>query len=191
MSGPSEALTPPDARASRRHYWLPLALAAVVVSLDQLTKLWVVQALGLYESITVWEGFFALTYVRNEGAAFSLLTGARWLLVALAFVALGLLYVFRAHLGVERASGRLALGLIVGGIIGNLIDRLFLGYVIDFLDFIIPLVDYRWPTFNVADCGIVCGVAIYLIQGLGPREDPSTGATAPKEDGASPPAAKG
>lgn len=173
---------------SRRQWCLPLILGTVWAVLDQLTKLWVDQSLALGEAVVVWDGFFWLHHVHNTGAAFSLLSGARWLLVGLGFVALAGLWSFRAHLGLERLPYRIAIGLLLGGIVGNLIDRVVRGYVVDFLDVLIPVIDYPWPTFNVADIGIVCGVFLYITLTLVLPVDPSTGDRPKPGDVARPPA---
>ncbi|MGF1483448.1 MAG: signal peptidase II [Opitutales bacterium] len=185
------ATNPPAKPAGLGVWCLPLILGTFWCVADQLTKFWVVQTMELGEAIVLWEGFFALHHVRNEGAAFSLLSGARWLLVSLAFVALAALWFFRAHLGLERRLYRIAIGLILGGILGNLIDRILLGYVVDFLDFVIPVIDYPWPTFNVADIGIVCGVFLYISLNLVLPAGPSTAGKSTPADAAPPPTSTG
>ena len=111
--------------------------------------------------IHVIDGFFSLIYVHNTGAAWSLFEGQSYLLALLAVAALGCMFYFREILELERASMQLLFGLICGGVVGNLIDRLLYGHVVDFLDFQLP--GYHWPTFNIADCGITVGVALYII----------------------------
>lgn len=98
------------------------------------------------------------------GAAWSILSGRSTWLAFLALVALLAIFLFRRHLGLERRSIQLAFGLLCGGILGNLLDRVRLGYVSDFLDF--HFGDYIYPTFNIADCGIVCGVILYVLLSL-------------------------
>ncbi len=147
-------------------YKILLGLAAIVFALDQATKYWVVQTLPLGafyppHSIEVIPGFFNLVHVGNTGAAWSLFSGHSEWLALIGFVALALLWFFRETLQLYRKPYQWAFGLIVGGIIGNVIDRLIHGHVIDFLDFYIN--DSHYPSFNVADSGITVGVATYII----------------------------
>ena len=148
-----------------RYRWL-LALALGVLALDQFTKLWIAASLpfntyGEPGHIEVVPGFFNLVHVGNTGAAWSVLTDQTGLLSLLALVALGAIFWFRRHLGLERRPVQIAFGLLCGGIVGNLVDRVAYGHVVDFLDF--HFGDYIYPTFNVADSGIVSGVALYAI----------------------------
>lgn len=140
-----------------------------IVLLDQLSKLAISHALGLYESVPVLKGFLNLVHVRNRGMAFGLLNRPGldlpfyFLLIAtIGAIVLLLYWLFR----LRRASNRIsfALSLILGGALGNLIDRLRFGEVVDFLDFYLG--PYHWPAFNVADSAITVGtflVAISLI----------------------------
>lgn len=159
--------------AQYRILWVTVSL---VLFLDQLTKIWMVSYSGLsmgdyapYGGIEVIPGFFNLCLIANEGAAWGLFKGFSGGLAVLAMVALVAIYYFRKLLGLKRPAIQLAFGIICGGIVGNLIDRVRLGYVIDFLDFQLPfqipmiLETGRWPAFNVADIGITCGVALYII----------------------------
>jgi signal peptidase II len=102
-----------------------------------------------------------LTVVYNDGAAWSLLAGHRFLLTALAPGTLLLGIFFRRYLGLNRAINRFSLGLIAGGICGNFLDRLRTGYVVDFIDVRLPF--YRWPTFNVADSALCLGAFLFLV----------------------------
>jgi signal peptidase II len=144
---------------------LVLILGLVVVVLDQLTKLWV-RGFFIYggEPHAVVPGLLNLVYVRNEGAAWGMLGGQQLLLVLLSFAVLILLAVYRRKVLNPTFDHRIALGLMVGGICGNLIDRIRLGWVTDFLDFHIGA--YHWPSFNVADSAICTAVAIYLLSSL-------------------------
>jgi signal peptidase II len=148
-----------------------LALAAVVVVLDQASKAWVLGSFRLAEHHAVTP-FFNLVLVFNPGASFSFLADAggwqKWFFVVLALgISLWLLSLLRHH-----AHERLlpaALSLILGGAIGNVIDRLRFDAVVDFLDF--HLAGYHWPAFNVADSAITVGVALMLLhQFLQPKE---------------------
>lgn len=159
----------PDAPASRWQrilaYRLLLALALVIFALDQVTKLWIIERLplGSYgpgESITVIPGFFYLVHVGNTGAAWSMLTGKSTLLAAIAIITLAGIYFFRSTLGLRDRLAQFAFGLLCGGIVGNLVDRIQHQHVVDFLDF--HFGSYVYPTFNVADSAICVGVVLYL-----------------------------
>lgn len=139
-----------------------LALAALVLLLDQATKAWVLGSFRLMESQSV-TSFFNLVLVYNSGAAFSFLAGAggwqKWFFVILALgISVWLLSLLRRHAQERLLPASLAL--ILGGAIGNVIDRLRFDAVVDFLDF--HLAGYHWPAFNVADSAITVGVALML-----------------------------
>lgn len=158
-----------------RRYQLLWVLALVIFVLDQVTKIWINARLplGTYGppgSIVVIEGFFNLVHVGNTGAAWSMFAGKSTFLALLAFVTLGAIYLWRHELGLKLRIVQLSFGLLCGGIVGNLVDRMIHGHVIDFLDF--HFGDYIYPTFNIADSGICVGVAIYLIHSL--RQPPET-----------------
>jgi signal peptidase II len=142
-----------------------LILGLVVVLLDQFTKLWV-RAAYIYggDPQVVIPGFFNLVYVRNEGAAWGLFGGQQALLVILSVVVLILLAVYHRKVLNPTFDHRLAFGLMIGGICGNLIDRIRVGWVTDFLDFYIG--PYHWPSFNVADSSICIAVGIYMLSSL-------------------------
>ena len=143
------------------HKWL--GLSAIVIALDLFTKYLVLQAFAFGEHLYI-TSFFDLVRYHNEGAAFSFLAGAggwqRIFFSAIAIIAsVVIVYLLRKH-KVEKLFC-FALALILGGALGNLYDRLTLGYVVDFL-----LFHYRgwyWPAFNVADSAISCGVVLLLI----------------------------
>jgi signal peptidase II len=144
-----------------------LWLSAAIVAVDQVTKLAAEDALVLHRPVPVLP-FFNLTLAYNEGAAFSLLSDAggwqRWFFTTLALaVSAGLsfwLYQLPRH---ERWTAA-ALALVIGGALGNLIDRLLHGHVIDFLDF--HVAGWHWPAFNVADSAISVGAVLILVVGL-------------------------
>ena len=145
---------------------LSLLLVFVVVGLDQLTKLWTLNNFSLYESREIIPGFFNLTYLMNKGAAFGFLSGvdAAWrhyFFLILASVALVLLVVAWFRMRDDHPFYGPALLLIAGGAIGNVIDRVRLGAVVDFLDFYVA--GHHWPAFNVADSAITVGVVIFLL----------------------------
>ena len=139
-------------------------LAAIVI-LDQLTKAIVDRTMALYQSIPLVDGLFSLTYVRNTGAAFGIFAGSaevfrRPLLILVSIFASGFIVTLLQRLD-DRERGLItALTFILGGAVGNLIDRIFYGEVIDFLD--VYWRNYHWPAFNVADSFITIGVAIAL-----------------------------
>ncbi|MFP4068956.1 MAG: signal peptidase II [Verrucomicrobiota bacterium] len=151
-----------------------LAIAALVFILDQLTKFWIFHTLPLDsyyypDSIEIVEGFFYIVHIGNEGAAWGMFSGYGGLLALFALTALVAIYKFRHSLELKRPSIQFAFGLLIGGVLGNLVDRLLHGHVIDFLDFHLPFsIPYileggRYPAFNIADCGIVVGVFAYVI----------------------------
>ena len=129
-----------------------LTVASLAFALDRLSKTWVAQTLELQESWPVLPGIFHLTYIRNPGAAFSLFTRHTSLLTVISIVVvIGLLAL---ALRVRQPGVGLALGLVLGGAGGNLVDRIHSGSVVDFLDFRV------WPVFNLADVAIVLGVSL-------------------------------
>jgi len=144
---------------------LVLILGLIVVLFDQLTKLWV-RAAFIYggEPQIVIPGFFNLVYVRNEGAAWGMFGGQMPILIILSIVVLILLTVYRRKVLNPTLDHRIILGLMVGGICGNLIDRIRVGWVTDFLDFYIG--PYHWPSFNVADSAICIAVGLYMLSSL-------------------------
>jgi len=152
-------------KASRRIF----TLAAVVLVLDQVTKWLVLKRIFPGDEITVIPGFFNLTHRANTGAAWSMFTGNNFLLATVALVALVVLWVSRRHFSADRILGQLAFGLIFGGIIGNLTDRLLPGRhaVVDFLHFYMQRRGtydiWDFPAFNVADSAICTGVAIIFL----------------------------
>lgn len=158
----SESAGPrPENRGALRWLWL----SAFVVLADQLSKASIVLNLPLYERIQLLP-VFALTHLHNTGAAFSFLASAggwqRWFFVAIAVAVTGLVCVWLSRLP-QRGEGWLAaaLALVVGGAIGNVIDRLFRGHVVDFLSF--HWEQWYFPAFNVADSAITVGAVILLV----------------------------
>jgi signal peptidase II len=146
--------------------WLGLSLLALV--LDQGSKLAVDNTMQLYQSIPVLP-FFKLTYVHNTGAAFSFLSQAggwqRWFFAGLALVISVVITVWLSRLQKHETLLAIALSLILGGAVGNLIDRLAYGYVIDFLD--VYYGTWHWPAFNIADSAITLGVVLMLAESFG------------------------
>lgn len=141
-----------------------LLLAAAVLALDQAAKLAALRAFADGGALAVAPGFFDLRLVFNEGAAWGVLAGRQWILVGVSAAMLVVLWWNRRELAASAAS-RAAAGLLAGGIAGNLLDRLFRGRVVDFLDFHWREV-YHYPTFNVADVAICAGVGLLLIHSI-------------------------
>jgi signal peptidase II len=144
------------------------AAFAISLALDQLTKGWVVSTLALGSREAVIDGFFYLTHVRNPGAAFSLFADAPAeirapFFIVTTLIAVGLIISFFRKLSPGDRLSALALGLILGGAVGNLIDRLVHKEVVDFLHLILPGWG-SWPDFNVADSSIVIGVALLVLE---------------------------
>ena len=149
-------------------YWLRwMALAAAVLLLDQLTKLYIMGQFSLGESRTV-NSFFNLVRAHNEGAAFSFLSDAggwqRWFLTLVSVVVSAVIVVWLTKLPRQRLLEGLGLSLILGGALGNLYDRLTLGYVVDFLDF--HWSGWHFAVFNVADMGISVGAGLIIVDAL-------------------------
>lgn len=133
-----------------------LLIAAAVIIIDQFTKYIVVQNFFLGESIPVIPNVFHWTYILNPGAAFGMLEGSRWLFVLIAAAVIAGVWFFRREIRQEGLLIEAGSALFVGGAIGNLIDRILHGVVIDFFDLRI------WPIFNVADIAICVGVGLIL-----------------------------
>lgn len=146
--------------------WLWLSVLSLL--LDQASKLAVDGSMQLFESIPLLP-YFNLTYVHNTGAAFSFLSDAggwqRWLFAGLAVVMSSIIGLWLARLKQHETLMAVALALVLGGAIGNLIDRVAYGYVIDFLD--VYYQDWHWPAFNIADSAICVGVALMLLESFG------------------------
>jgi signal peptidase II len=140
---------------------LPLCIAICITVLDQATKFWVRESYALGHTQIIIPGFMNLTYLRNTGAAWGMLGGQSMLLSILSVVMLVVLVVFRRSILSDSRIHRVALGLMIGGILGNLLDRICFGWVTDFLDFYIG--NHHWPAFNVADSAICVGVGLYVI----------------------------
>ncbi|WP_026602824.1 signal peptidase II [Methylomonas sp. 11b] len=145
-----------------------LWISAVTLVLDQASKLAVDGSMQLFESIPLIP-YFNLTYVHNTGAAFSFLAQAggwqRWLFAGLAVVMSSIIAVWLYRLQKHETLMAVALSLVLGGAIGNLIDRVAYGYVIDFLD--VYYQDWHWPAFNIADSAICIGVGLMLLESFG------------------------
>lgn len=147
---------------------LLIPVFAVVVIADQITKALIRSNLHIHESVPD-EGFFRLTYTTNTGAVFGTFSDQTFIMTIASFVGVGiLLYFYHSHSGSEKLV-RLSLGLLLGGAVGNLIDRIWLGRVTDFLD-VGP-----WPIFNLADSAIVVGITVLVVMFLFEREKSAPG----------------
>ncbi len=140
---------------------IPILITILLILLDQGTKLWALGSLKPIHSMTVVDGFLDLTFVENRGVAFGMLSGQRWLILVLTGVIAGALIYFYRTLPKKKAylPLRAALLLVLSGAVGNIIDRVCRGYVVDFFDF--RLINF--PIFNVADVLLNIGVVLMLI----------------------------
>ena len=142
-----------------------LWLTALVVVLDQATKQWADAALEYYRPVAVIDSFFNFTLLYNKGAAFSFLSNAggwqRWFFTALSLIVSIVIFFWLKKLPTDKKLLAAGLALILGGAIGNLIDRSVYGHVIDFID--VYYQNYHWPAFNLADSAITLGAACLLV----------------------------
>lgn len=134
-------------------------ISLVILAIDLFTKYIIQKNMVPYQSIPVIDNIFHITYVQNTGAAFSILKGKTLFFTVVSMIVIAIIVLSLIKLPTKYRALGIALAMILGGALGNLIDRLRFGYVVDFLDFRV------WPVFNVADCAIVLGVIIlgYLI----------------------------
>ena len=142
-----------------------LGCVGFIVLADQLTKYIVDRTMPLHYSIPVIDNFFNLTYIRNTGAAFGIFSGSHEafrlpFLIIVSLIAIGFIFMMLKRLRESETGLTIALAFILGGAIGNLIDRVIYGEVIDFLD--VYWSDYHWPAFNIADSFITIGVCITI-----------------------------
>lgn len=147
----------------RRYFFFLLILLMLI--LDQVSKIFIVRNLPLSSSLNIIPGFFNLTHIHNRGAIFGFLSQSRsqvvfYLLMLASLIALSLVVYYFFKIPPEEKSFEISLSLILAGALGNLIDRIFRGYVIDFLDFYVK--KWHWPSFNVADASVSIG-AVFLI----------------------------
>jgi len=151
----------------KRKYWVLLIVCFWILFVDQWTKHAVQQRLVLYQKVEVIQGFFNLVHVRNTGGAFGIFGGEKgglssWLFVIVSLVAIGSILFLFFRLKEDEKTLSLSLSLVVSGAIGNLIDRLRYGEVVDFLDFY--LFSYHWPAFNIADSAICVGIGLMALE---------------------------
>ncbi len=169
--------TEPQRARGRADLLTLLAVAAVILVADQLTKLAIISSIPYGGRVPVIGDLFILWHVRNTGAAFSLFEGGLLLFIVVTVVALGMVaYFHRSFLGRSRWF-QVILGVVLGGSLGNFIDRLRFGYVTDFLSF--GFGETRFPTFNVADSAVVCGIGLLVIilTFFSPETDAAAGAS--------------
>ncbi|MEJ2739745.1 MAG: signal peptidase II, partial [Dehalococcoidia bacterium] len=144
-----------------KRWWIFLLIAVVVVVLDQISKSWIRSHLALGESFPEI-GRLLIIHLQNTGSAFGLFTGQGFLLTIIALVGLVVILMFFRYLSQSSPLGTIALGLVFGGAIGNLTDRLRIGAVTDFI-YIRLWNDFYWPAFNVADSALSVGIIALLI----------------------------
>ena len=159
-----------------------LWLTVILLILDQVSKIYVANNFSLYESIAVMP-MFNITYVQNPGAAFSFLSDAggwqRWFFTAIAVAISGLLIYWLRELNKAQKLLAIAYSLVLSGALGNLIDRVSYGYVIDFLD--VYYDQYRWPAFNIADAAICIGAILIIYDALTNSDNKSDSKTSTQE----------
>lgn len=142
-------------------------LTTIFFILDQISKSIISTFLSLNENIVIIKNFFSINYINNKGASWGILSNARILLIVLSIICIIILFRYMNTFKINKKN-ILAFGMILGGILGNLSDRIFFGYVIDFLNF--KIINYNFPVFNLADTFIVVGV-ILLITAIIKGED--------------------
>lgn len=145
-------------------YFIYLLTVGIFVAIDQISKIIVVNSIKLSQKIVIIKGFFNLTHVHNYGAGFSILQNARLFLTTVSIMAIIVIAYLLITSRRKDLLSAISYLFIISGALGNLIDRLRAGYVIDFLDFII--FGYDFPVFNVADCFITVGCFLLIIQTL-------------------------
>ena len=149
-------------------FGLPVLLATIITICDQLTKGWIEANIPLGGSVTPFPGlasYFSLVHYTNTGSAFGLFRGQSSVFVVIGFIVVGVVLVFIQQLPSDNWPVRVSLGLQLGGAVGNLIDRVQIGHVTDFLRFTLPVGGrvYEWPSWNVADASLVVGVIFLAI----------------------------
>lgn len=150
--------------SDKTFFRIALAVSVFFFILDQVTKELVVQLMTLGDRIVVINGFFNLTSVRNNGAAWNMFAGKQWFLLFVSFAAMAAIIFFFKKLTCGYRERIFAMLLLCSGIVGNCIDRLFRNVVVDFLEF--HLGRFYWPSFNIADSCICVGVFLYVISSL-------------------------
>ena len=152
-----------DTKASSRKLWY-LFIATLVLAFDQFTKYWISVKLREGDEIDIIKGFFKLSYTENPGIAFGMLNNGnvKWLLVSVSVAAIMVVVYYMMRTSASNTLLLWSLALLAAGICGNLIDRVRLGRVIDFI--LVYYKDYQWPVFNIADTAITIGAALMAIE---------------------------
>jgi len=166
----------------KRKYWVLLIFFFGILLLDQWTKSLIVQRFLLYQKVEVIQGFFNIIHVRNTGGAFGIFGGEKGgfgsiLFVIVSLIAIGVIIFLFIRIKDEEKTLALSFSLILSGAIGNLIDRLRYGEVIDFLDFYLS--STHWPAFNIADSAICIGIGLMALELLKHDHKKSTKSQAP------------
>lgn len=137
-------------------------ISFIVLFIDQTLKLLVSSTMSLNASKEIISDFFNISLVHNDGAAWSILSGNRLLLILISLIALVLIYLMFIKNKQLKLLETLTYGILIGGVFGNLVDRIIYGYVIDFLDF--NILGYNYPVFNFADCCIVVAAVLLIFE---------------------------
>jgi signal peptidase II len=166
-AGPATDVTP--GRPTRRHWLLFAGLTAAVVAVDQATKAWITANVSQGEIVPVVGDLLRITYSANNGAIFGLFRDQALIFALVSIGVLGLIVWFEARAGSSLLI-TVALGLLLGGAIGNLIDRLRLGYVVDWVD--MGIGDWRFYTYNVADAAISTALFLLILSAILPLRRP-------------------
>lgn len=156
----------PAAVSFFRRYGLLLLVAGITLIADIITKRIVEAQIPLYTSIPFIDPYLSWTHTQNTGAAFSLFQNGGVFFIIVAIVVSAVILYYAPRLPAGDWLSRVALGLQLGGAIGNLLDRLRQGYVTDFIHFQIPQIGFDWPVFNIADSAIVVGVIMLIVASL-------------------------
>ena len=146
-----------------KKYFPLIIIFLIIVLIDQITKFYIASNFELYQSIEIIRGFFNITYIRNSGVAFGMFSNLKGSFIQIVFIAIYIIAIISILILYRETHGysHIALSLIFSGAIGNLIDRIFRGEVVDFMDF--HWQNYHWPAFNVADSCISVGVGLLMI----------------------------
>ena len=146
-----------------KKYFPLIIIFLIIVLIDQITKFYIASNFELYQSIEIIRGFFSITYIRNSGVAFGMFSNLKGSFIQIVFIAIYIIAIISILILYRETHGysHIALSLIFSGAIGNLIDRIFRGEVVDFMDF--HWQNYHWPAFNVADSCISVGVGLLMI----------------------------
>jgi len=146
-----------------KKYFPLIIIFLIIVLIDQITKFYIASNFELFQSVEIIRGFFNITYIRNSGVAFGMFSNLKGSFIQIVFIAIYIIAIISILILYRETHGysHIALSLIFSGAIGNLIDRIFRGEVVDFMDF--HWQNYHWPAFNVADSCITVGVGLLMI----------------------------